>query len=102
MSDGGHRHKVVIIGSGFGGLFGTIGVLAAFDWDGKERWRMNGLNPTNNPNYRIIASPLVVRDIVIAPTRGIGVFVSMNAFSVGGFPAMVKAANNLVAELAPR
>ena len=30
---------------------------------------MNGLNPTNNPNYRIIASPLVVRDIVIAPTR---------------------------------
>ena len=36
---------------------------------GKERWRMNGLNPENNPNYRIIASPLVVRDIVIAPTR---------------------------------
>ena len=30
---------------------------------------MNGLNPSNNPNYRIIASPLVVRDIVIAPTR---------------------------------
>jgi outer membrane protein assembly factor BamB len=36
---------------------------------GKERWRMNGLNPSNNPNYRIIASPLVVRDVVIAPTR---------------------------------
>ena len=36
---------------------------------GKERWRMNGLNPTNNPYNRIIASPLVVRDIVIAPTR---------------------------------
>ena len=30
---------------------------------------MNGLNPDNNPNYRIIASPLVVRDLVIAPTR---------------------------------
>ena len=40
--------------------------------------------------------------VVIAPTRGVGVFVSMNAFSVGGFPAMVKAANDLVAELAPR
>ena len=36
---------------------------------GKELWRMNGLNPTNNPNYRIIASPLAVRDMVIAPTR---------------------------------
>jgi serine-type D-Ala-D-Ala carboxypeptidase/endopeptidase len=40
--------------------------------------------------------------VVIAPTRGVGVFASMNAFNVGGFPAMVKAANDLVAELAPR
>ena len=30
---------------------------------------MNGLNPDNNPSYRIIASPLVVGDMVIAPTR---------------------------------
>jgi outer membrane protein assembly factor BamB len=36
---------------------------------GKEVWRVDGLNPTNNPNYRIIASPLVAGDIVIAPTR---------------------------------
>jgi outer membrane protein assembly factor BamB len=36
---------------------------------GKELWRMDGLNPQNNPNYRIIASPLVADDIVIAPTR---------------------------------
>jgi outer membrane protein assembly factor BamB len=36
---------------------------------GKELWRSNGLNPENNPNYRIIASPLVVGDLVIAPTR---------------------------------
>jgi serine-type D-Ala-D-Ala carboxypeptidase/endopeptidase len=40
--------------------------------------------------------------VVIAPTRGIGVFVSINQFSVGGFAGMVEAANNLVAELAPR
>ena len=40
--------------------------------------------------------------VVIAPTRGVGVFVSINQFSVGGFDAMVKAANSLVAELAPR
>ena len=36
---------------------------------GKELWRVDGLNPTNNPNFRIIASPLVAGDIVIAPTR---------------------------------
>jgi outer membrane protein assembly factor BamB len=36
---------------------------------GKELWRVDGLNPTNNPNFRIIASPLVVGTIVIAPTR---------------------------------
>ena len=36
---------------------------------GKELWRMDGLNPKNNPFNRIIASPLVVGDIIIAPTR---------------------------------
>ena len=36
---------------------------------GKELWRVDGLNPTNNPNFRIIASPLVVGNVVIAPTR---------------------------------
>jgi outer membrane protein assembly factor BamB len=36
---------------------------------GKELWRMDGLNPTNNPSNRIISSPVAVGDIVIAPTR---------------------------------
>jgi outer membrane protein assembly factor BamB len=36
---------------------------------GKELWRANGLNPTNDPNYRIVASPVAVRDVVVAPTR---------------------------------
>jgi outer membrane protein assembly factor BamB len=36
---------------------------------GKELWRMNGLNPQNNPNYRIVASPIVYDGIVYAPTR---------------------------------
>lgn len=36
---------------------------------GKELWRVKGLNPQNNPNYRIIASSLVVGDMIIAPTR---------------------------------
>jgi outer membrane protein assembly factor BamB len=36
---------------------------------GKELWRVDGLNPTNNPNYRIVASPVVYGDLIIAPTR---------------------------------
>lgn len=36
---------------------------------GKELWRANGLNPNNNPNYRIIASPVVYEGVVYAPTR---------------------------------
>lgn len=36
---------------------------------GKELWRADGLNPQNDPAYRIVASPVVHRDIVIAPTR---------------------------------
>ena len=36
---------------------------------GKELWRVNGLNPDNNPNYRIVASPIIAGDLIIAPTR---------------------------------
>ena len=36
---------------------------------GKELWRAHGLNPDNNPFYRIVASPIAYGDIVIAPTR---------------------------------
>ena len=36
---------------------------------GKELWRANGLNPANDPNYRIVASPVVHGDLIIAPTR---------------------------------
>jgi outer membrane protein assembly factor BamB len=36
---------------------------------GKELWRANGLNPQNEPFYRIVASPVVFNDIVYAPTR---------------------------------
>jgi outer membrane protein assembly factor BamB len=36
---------------------------------GKELWRANGLNPDNNPNYRIVASPVVCDGVVYAPTR---------------------------------
>jgi outer membrane protein assembly factor BamB len=36
---------------------------------GKELWRADGLNPDNNPAYRIVASPVTFGDIVVAPTR---------------------------------
>jgi len=36
---------------------------------GKELWRANGLNPHNDPSYRIVASPLVFNDVIYAPTR---------------------------------
>jgi outer membrane protein assembly factor BamB len=36
---------------------------------GKELWRANGLNPDNDPNYRIVASPVIEGNIIYAPTR---------------------------------
>jgi outer membrane protein assembly factor BamB len=36
---------------------------------GKELWRMNGLNPENHPNYRIVASPIVADGVVYSSSR---------------------------------
>jgi outer membrane protein assembly factor BamB len=36
---------------------------------GKEIWRVEGLNPQKAPNYRLIATPVVSKGLVIAPTR---------------------------------
>jgi outer membrane protein assembly factor BamB len=36
---------------------------------GKELWRMDGLNPDNDGNYRIVASPVVHGGMIYAPTR---------------------------------
>lgn len=36
---------------------------------GKELWRADGLNPTKDPWYRIVASPLYAGGLIIAPTR---------------------------------
>ena len=45
-------------------------VVTGHDPDtGAELWRANGLNPRNNGAYRLIASPLIVGEIIIAPTR---------------------------------
>jgi outer membrane protein assembly factor BamB len=36
---------------------------------GRELWRANGLNPYNDGSYRIVASPVVHGDLIVAPTR---------------------------------
>jgi outer membrane protein assembly factor BamB len=37
--------------------------------DGRELWRVAGLNPRAARNYRIVASPLIVDGFIYAPTR---------------------------------
>jgi outer membrane protein assembly factor BamB len=37
---------------------------------GKELWRTYGLNPSNNPNYRIVNSPTVADGMIYAGSRG--------------------------------
>ena len=36
---------------------------------GRELWRADGLNPGNDGNYRIVASPIVHGDMIYAPSR---------------------------------
>lgn len=36
---------------------------------GKELWRADALNPTNDLAYRIVASPVVYGELIIAPSR---------------------------------
>ncbi len=57
----GNAHEIIING-------GDV-VTGHEPASGKELWRADGLNPDNNPAYRIVASPVTFGDIVIAPTR---------------------------------
>ena len=36
---------------------------------GRELWRADGLNPNDNPNFRLVASPLVHGDLLFVPSR---------------------------------
>lgn len=62
-------------------------IITGGDWltghdlaTGKELWRATGFNPTNNPNYRVIASAVALGDLVVAPTRER----PMQAYRAGG------------------
>jgi len=48
-------------------VLGADHVTAHNAADGKEIWRVGGLNPTGEKYYRSIASPVVVGDVVVAP-----------------------------------
>jgi outer membrane protein assembly factor BamB len=49
---------------------------------GKELWRVDGLNPSRDRYYRIVASPLTHGDIVVAPTR-VKPMLTLRAFGRG-------------------
>jgi outer membrane protein assembly factor BamB len=49
---------------------------------GQELWRARGTNPTREGNYRVVASPVVAGDLVIAPTR-IKPMLALRAFGRG-------------------
>jgi outer membrane protein assembly factor BamB len=36
---------------------------------GRELWRVNGMNPTGRTDYRVVASPVPLNDLVIVPSR---------------------------------
>jgi outer membrane protein assembly factor BamB len=59
--ESGGRSEIVVSGGD---------VVTGHDPDtGRELWRASGLNPDNDGNYRIVASPVVFGDLIIAPTR---------------------------------
>ncbi|HYV35626.1 MAG TPA: PQQ-binding-like beta-propeller repeat protein, partial [Gemmataceae bacterium] len=37
--------------------------------DGKEIWRLSGLNPKNKTDHRIVVSPVATRDLLVVPTN---------------------------------
>jgi outer membrane protein assembly factor BamB len=72
FDEGGRQHIVVL---------GADHVTAYNAADGKELWRVGGLNPGRNEYFRSIASPVVADGIVVAPyARG----KSLTAIRLGG------------------
>ena len=49
---------------------------------GAELWRASGLNPGGEGNYRIVASPVAVGDLVVAPSR-VRPMLALRAFGRG-------------------
>lgn len=57
----GGRHEIVVSGADY--------VTGHALETGAELWRVGGLNPTANPSQRIVASPVVVGEMIYVPSR---------------------------------
>lgn len=66
------KKQIVISGGGY--------VTGHDPETGAELWRGGGLNPNDARNYRVISSPLVMGDMIYAPTRQ----TPLIAFKAGG------------------
>jgi outer membrane protein assembly factor BamB len=52
--------------------------------DGKEVWRVAGLNPSNNGAWRFVASPLVTPNLIVVPSCKTGPLVGINPVGAQG------------------
>jgi outer membrane protein assembly factor BamB len=52
--------------------------------DGKEVWRVAGLNPTSNNNWRFVSSPLVTPNLIVVPSCKNGPLVGINPVGAQG------------------
>ncbi|WP_020476021.1 outer membrane protein assembly factor BamB family protein [Zavarzinella formosa] len=52
--------------------------------DGGEVWRVQGLNPTNNRNWRFVSDPLVTPDLIVVPSCKNGPTVGVNPVGAKG------------------
>jgi outer membrane protein assembly factor BamB len=57
----GERHEIVVTGADY--------VTGHDPADGRELWRVPGLNPSANPMQRIVASPIVDESRIYVPSR---------------------------------
>ena len=52
--------------------------------DGSEVWRVQGLNPTRNNNWRFVSDPLVTPDLIVVPSCKNGPTVGLNPVGAKG------------------
>ncbi len=52
--------------------------------DGAEVWRVQGLNPSNNRNWRFVSNPLITPDLIVVPSCKNGPTVGLNPVGAKG------------------
>ncbi|MBX9628784.1 MAG: PQQ-binding-like beta-propeller repeat protein [Gemmataceae bacterium] len=51
---------------------------------GEEVWRVNGLNPTTNPTWRFVSSPLITPELIVVPSCKSGPTVAVDPAGAKG------------------